>query len=249
VAKPPKVIFSARIDGVPRELLSVRQWKGSDLLMVSRHADRFQHPDGSYSLIKDQHYSVHEGSDDQTLTVVTQKTEFHNHPHLSFVSVIHATKPRLLWDIFSRRIPHFADGVRLIKARAKDRVVEIADFDQMKATLLYTVFVTRAGFDVQRFANEHNRFHVAEFAKYQIVVLTTFLNIPNINEGDVLIRTTSSPKVNHEFLPGHFQIHASSHAPEDMLNIHIEALASVTQHNESPFASVSWRQRFGFGRA
>jgi hypothetical protein len=225
VAKSPKVIFSACIDGTPRELFSVRQWKGSDLLIVSRHADRFQHPDGSYSLIKDQHYSVHEGSEDPTITSVTQKTEFHDHPHLSFVSVIHGTRPHFLWDIHARRIPHFAEGIRLVKAKVKDTVLEIADFNQMRSTLLYTVFVTRPDFDLQSVSSPFIRYHVAKFDKYQVIVLTTYLNVPNINEGDVFIRTTSFPKVNHEFLPGHLRLHAKSHEAKGILAIHIENMA------------------------
>lgn len=227
MAKSEKTIFAAKVNGIQRELFSVRQWKNADLLIVSRAGELLEHIDGSPSKVKHQHYSVHQGESDPTITYVTQKTAFHDHPDLSFVSAVHDSQQHLLWPVHARRAPFYAEGVRLLKARPKDTVVEIGEFTSLRANFFYTIFVTRPGFNCAAIAANQVGYRTITFQKFELLVLTTYLNVPSVNEGDIILRTTSSPKVGEELFPGHFQIRVGPIPAVEVLQTHFEMMNSL----------------------
>lgn len=219
LATKAKTRFVALIDGVEREIFSVVERQNKDIIVMSGTPRFWENPDGSLTKFGEQHYSVHTSNNGVDVTI-TQKTTLSDGNQHSNVAYIKGTKNALVWPIYARRVPIFEDNSRLLKARKKDTVIRIGKFSYSSANFLYSIFVTRSDFDIETIRVKEANFYQAFFNEFSIVVITNYLNLPSLVQGDVTGMATSNTVVNGEFSENHTQLDVSSQEPCQMINIH-----------------------------
>lgn len=214
----PKIRFVAIVDGRCVELFSVREPK-ADRLLITPRSPPLVEAEGTSRAIREQHCSVHatNGGKDTTITL---KQIFQDDTKLDYVTMVHNTEAHLLWTIFARRV-----GVsealyeRGPPQRDKDLVHTIADYRGQNANLIFSAFIARPSFQPPD-PPEGVGIHVHQFKSYSIIVLTSFLNVPSIPQGDLSSFSTSMPSNGEIDISNHLRVHAEPMEAHDLYGKH-----------------------------
>lgn len=224
----PKIRFSALVDGREIELFSIRDRKAKGAVLIPAPIRFFEFGKEGLREIVEQHYSVHRNeSPDIT---ITQKTLLSDGTQLSNVAYIHDADDHMLWPIFARRVPQFADETNcLLAANSRDSVVRIGEYKTSEANLLYSVFVTHPSLDFEQIPVKGARIFYARYDHFQILVLATYLNVPSLHEGDACGWATSPEAINGAFSEGHFQLHVKPIPSDLLLQAHWTLMGQLRQ--------------------
>jgi len=246
-----KSIFAARIDGIEREILSVKERSNRDLLLIPAHTPFCEPTPGTMIKFVEQHYSVH-GTNQGSDTTITQKTTLDNGDLHSNVSFIHNTKNHLLWPVFARRVPVLYGENRKLTPRGRDKVIFIDDYQSDNSSLTYSVFISRDHFDIESILKNKFPVHTESFTEFKVIVLPMHINLPSIANGDSFGYSTSSQVINNIRSTNHIRVRATSIPPEDLIETHlhlmnmlasklVERLISLsgTEHRRSVESAVS----------
>lgn len=216
--KKPKSRFVVNINGTLRELFSVREHEDGSLLLNSGTPKNWENSDGTLTEFKEQHYSIHKTKTRDT--TITQKTTLADGSHHSNVAYLHNTDNFFLWPVYSRRVPLFLPATRVLKARTNDNVIELGTYNPECTNLLYSVWVARSNYKFDKLMISDINYRVARFSEFLVFVLPVFLNVPAIDQGDVVGFSTSPTVVNNIKSDDHFQISRGSILAINMLTIH-----------------------------
>ncbi|MBW2941936.1 hypothetical protein [Zhongshania aquimaris] len=223
MSRKSKVRFAARIDGVERELFSIKERPDNSLLLVSAYPIFWENSDSSIVRFTEQHYSIHisNGGIDTTITQKTKLADGMSHSNVSFIP---NTKKHLLWPIYARRVPILLENSRKLSRRSGDKVIFIGDYEFAKANLVYSVFVSNCDFDVNITSLNGLTTYSAKFKHFQIFTIPMYINLPSMNEGDVVGMSTSSTTINNVRSTDHIQLSTHSIPSEYLLSFHFKLM-------------------------
>jgi hypothetical protein len=220
VSRKAKTRLFVVANGVEREVLVARDRHADGIVFTAGHSKYFLGPEDQRIVIIEQHYSVHPANGGRDL-VVTQKTKLENGDDISIASFVKGNVYHpLLFPIYGRRLPNFVESPPL-RHNARDRIFQIGAYDTASANLIYSVFVTERDTPIKTGAYGPNTFAIV-FERYKLVVLTGYLNLPSINEGDISLSITSPPVTNGVRAPGIVQ-QPSGPLPRSRINeVHLK---------------------------
>lgn len=178
-------------------------------------------PDRAPREFKERHYSVHPTKNGAE-TMITQKTVYATGAGRQCVAYIHETSDRLLWPIYSFRQFAFAPSSAVFAPDPKHKWGTIADYNQRRDTLIYTLFVASLDFDDQVFKTKGYWSHRVNFERYAVFALVTFLPAPAVDVGRWRWFFTSTPRDDDCDYGERRQVHAKSFRAEEAEKIHRE---------------------------
>jgi hypothetical protein len=193
VGRGAKVRFTISVNGIDREIFSVRDDAKDGSINIFLRETPFWHEPGAARSWKsvERRYSVHPSSQSQGTTIkyssVAQDALF------EYSSFVNDTNHELLWMLWASRQWAFEDDNHL-KEKMKDKIVCLGSLDETHNTLIYTVWV----WDVNRpmYAVQFPLFYAgARFRNFQIAVYFTVIPVPAANSGISLHISTSKPRV------------------------------------------------------
>jgi hypothetical protein len=229
--RPPETVFYVNINGEPTTLFKIRDpgphsdGTPRDATILSGHAKLMEH-EGDWIEFNDQHYSIHKRDNDQN-TLINQKTRLKDGTSINLESIVLDTKAHLLWPLYARRVPKFETSIRKHKDRAKDKNIQIGDYNSELATIFYTIFVTRPNYIVPVSENETFKIYSTLFDKFKAVVLVSFLNIPTMGAGDVQIMTNKLGIINGIPQDGHTKNGGPSFPADAIIPLHFLLIESL----------------------
>lgn len=212
-----RTLFYAEVNGCKRVLFSVKQGDNTDLTIVSEVMKRYIDNKNSEFDFDNQHYSVHcanEGND----TLITQKTKLFDGSHRSNTAYIHQTAKHLLWPVFARRVP--SKEIKLFKPRDTDRIICLSRYRCSRSILMYSVFVTKPPLPFIKAEFSDASVITVPFDRYILIVISTFLNIPSPDRGDVVMWGTSTTVIDNVRDESHVQVRTESLNFDHMYDVH-----------------------------
>jgi hypothetical protein len=215
MGKKAKVRFTAVANGIEAELFAIRDRGENGIVLRSNMPDQFIEGGRRVAFVE-QHYSVHntKGVD----TTVTQHTLTDDGVELKLAAYIHDTKDYLLWPIYARRLGINNAITKSAVNRDKDILHRVARYETASSCLFYCVFVCNPNFDYRSIEDSSLNVKTTTIGRYRIVVLSTFMIIPSLQEGWVAGISTSKPRRNGVFDEDHFQLQRGPIPFEEMLD-------------------------------
>jgi hypothetical protein len=220
-----KFRFTVTVNSIERELFSLREWKGTDVMLVSKTPKLFEFATNDMRPFKNQHYSVHFSN--ELTTMITQKTELVDGTSISVAALIEDVNEHLFWPIHARRLNAFEGDDRALKPpKSKESIVNIGTLDQNQAMLMYSLFVARSGFDYAVLENPFSTVYAVNFSKFQIIFIYGYINLPAYSDGDITAIMTSTAQVNGVRVGTEFKT-ARTSAKTDLIGVHWKLMHSL----------------------
>ena len=206
-----KTRFAINVNGQDTELFSVLDCHEKGIVIFDGTPRFFEKPDGDrIKLVEyaEQHYSIHPSNKNDV--TITQKTTLADGHEISVVSYVHDAKDHLLWPVYARRLPVYNLGNRKLVAGPNDKTINVGAYATAKATFLFSVFVTNGNSNIILKNDGVATKNIIRLEIFDLIVFCTFLNVPSLNEQDVVGWTTSSRVENGQRSDDHLQLQVKS---------------------------------------
>jgi hypothetical protein len=193
MAKKPKVRVTISVDNKPRQLFSVQEAAGGDLLVIpaagtSHRLDAFKNP---LKDTREVHISVHSSPKSEANTVVTTILAVDGSRRR--MSALVRPRPHgLVFVLWGQRFQTLADDQFIVRIRPKDKHVSLGKYDPTANTLVLFVCVNGK-------PNKHIPLPVRDFTmttftvgEYSIVVFHSFMHVGSLPVNHLYQFATSS---------------------------------------------------------
>jgi hypothetical protein len=187
-----KTRFAVLYDGKPKELISIRERSGGDLVLLIRHPINFETEAGDVPIAQ-YHISVHESPHSEGTTIKTTYL-LEDGIETTAAQFVRNSKEELLCPIVTFGCPLLNERYDL-HSRSKDRIVYLKKFgEQDRTTLVFTVVATRLRHEWRTVPGAS--LATAAFKRFEIGVYFSYMNLPSTTLGSVLLSATSQPRDN-----------------------------------------------------
>jgi hypothetical protein len=187
----PKTRFGVKVNGVMRELFSVRQLNNGDLLLLLKAAEKMD--DGRK--VEVQRYSVHRSlKSDPPGRLIKQSLVLEDGAEIYTTQFRLLVEGRFLAVMFSRVCPALASDRYTMQPSARDKVVPLYTGDLGKQTLFYTIVVSDCDVTPQDLTIPGIHTTKVEFSYFNIFVMSGIFVAPAIAKG-CLLHTMTSPLI------------------------------------------------------
>lgn len=184
------------VDGVDRELFSIRERRGGDLLVAVKHGMEFDFGLGeNYQPIYEQRFSVHRSPLSPGFTLKqTLMAGMNTHTTAAWVL---PGREGLRWPIFGMRCPTLAKERYVSGIRAKDTPVRLPSYNPLQYTLAYMLVVTSCGAPDPRTFENPTASITIRCGDFDLHVWYLYMAAPSLEQGDILVYATSAPRTDN----------------------------------------------------
>ncbi len=183
-------------DGVPRELLAVREAKDFGLLITPQPEDNWLgSPAGQAAPVKTQHFSVHPATrEGATGTLFTRTTVLTDGTEAKAYKYVAQSAHSLFSHLYTKCFPRLTDKYNL-PCRERDVVHEIGKFSfRDQTTMVLSVVVADPAKEFPKVGG--TSLHTLRFHKYQLGLYSSYLNVPADRDGSMIFFATAPERVN-----------------------------------------------------
>lgn len=199
--------FCVQVDGHVTKLVSIRELKNGDLIIHDERGPIVSGTGSEAVLLNDQKFSVHRPllKPNDTMIKMTAHVSERTKEHTA-VSWVHNSVGNLLFPIHGRRPPFPVDADRYIEASPDEFHIFIATYDPHQWTLMYSVFVTYPGLNmnftgqsVGIIDSDKSWCLAYKFScgRYNVYLLPSWINTPTFRHGFTRPLYTSTPRINN----------------------------------------------------
>lgn len=203
-AVPGKTRITVEIEGVARELFSVDERKGGDLMIYLKSARSIAtSDDAEHEEVAEQRFSVHVSPKSRGHTIKqTLRTAGATTTTSAFVlprnlsaktpaGILLPPRPQFCWPIFMARPPRLDTGHYDSRPKNADRQISLETFDPGRASIVYMVIASST--DVTELPSIRRRTSAAvlRFRAFNLHVLYGYSPVPSLPAGDFLTFATS----------------------------------------------------------
>ncbi|MDF2496085.1 hypothetical protein [Sphingomonas sp.] len=199
-----KTRITVEIGGVTRELFSVEERKGGDLMIYLKSSRSIATSgEAEHEDIAEQRFSVHVSPKSRGHTIKqTLKTSAAKTTTSAFVlpriastrtpaGVVLPPRPQFCWPIFMVRPPRLDTGHYDSRPRKADRRVDLTPFDPVRASIVYMVIASSPNVTELPSIRRRTSAAVLQFRAFNLHVLHGYSPIPSLPAGDFLTFATS----------------------------------------------------------
>lgn len=199
-----KTRITVEIGSIVRELFSVEERKGGDLMIYLKSARSIATSDGAeHEDVAEQRFSVHVSPRSRGHTIKqTLRTAAETTVTSAFVlprarsakspaGLLLPSKPQFCWPIFMTRPPRLDSGHYDSRPKNADRRVEIKAFNPAWASIVYMVIVSSPDVDELPSIRRRTSIVTLPFRAFNLHVLYGFSPVPSLPSGDFITFATS----------------------------------------------------------
>lgn len=199
-----KTRITVEIDNVARELFSVEERKGGDLMIYLKSGRSIAtSDDAEHEEVAEQRFSVHVSPKSRGHTIkqtlrtagaTTTTSAFvlpRNQSGKTPAGIVLPPRPQFCWPIFMARPPRLDAARYESRPKNADRRIEVGTFDPARASIAYMVIASLT--DVTELPSIRRRTSAAvlRFQAFNLHVLYGYSPVPSLPAGDFLTFATS----------------------------------------------------------
>lgn len=194
-----KVRFVIVANGIERDLFSVQQRAGGDLLVFLRHLKLAEHPDGSYRPVAEQHYSIHR-SKNASLPGNTFKhtLSFKDGELIETSSFVQKSGYPLFYPLFARRCADLDLDRFNTKRSDGDCIINIGNYSTSRSIPFFVAFALESSHYILHDYCHPFSVYSLSFDYFTIAVAIAYFHLPSDESGHLIHFMTSMPRRNRE---------------------------------------------------
>lgn len=199
MAKKPKTRFTITVDGLARELLSVREGPQGDLIVVIKKTDEMTFGD-YHGALDEQRYSIHPSHKSDGFTI-THRVLFKEEVKADTYSHVKPIAGRFCWIVSGRACADLSPPQYISTPRGQDTMVSLGAYDPSLATFCYFVIASDRETNLRHeFSGLPLNVVSKRYGHFTFWLLYGFLNLPSTPMGAVTAIATAPPRLNGEDL-------------------------------------------------
>jgi hypothetical protein len=186
--------------GRDRELFSVLEGPDGYLQLFLKHPEELGKLNDGFDAIKMNKFSLHLSERSATgARTVKQTVMYRDGRSRTTAALWQPGSAGAAFLVYAYRCEAMNTDVHLARVRPTDTPVHVAAYDPCYATLAYALFAGDPGiFDQVAVEELPYEKHKLSFARFDIVLFVTFMNVPSLPRGAITVPATSSRTFGNE---------------------------------------------------